>query len=209
MNKNKDVLNSIALINKLDNFLEREREKLYEKLMVEKIWEDFEMLVVPKIFDAYSKKQTFTEIKFNNTDVGQLYYVLHNLDNSAVEMINVDTLKINVTKIIHRIDKMENLKQVSVILAQILYEHLNGYSSKERQAIGENIIRFLYDSLTYSTTQGFIDAINEFTQHNEDCRYECYCCSSRKECGNNKYDPVSVDNSYLKEIIKILDSKNN
>lgn len=103
-----------------------------------------------------------------------------------------------------------NLHYASVVLAQNIIENLQNYTCGQREQIGESIIKFLYKWLykednVYEDTLDY--TLSEFDQHNKDCRYECYCCSSVESCtGEVDADKPNVLDNNIQNIIKILKS---
>ena len=101
----------------------------------------------------------------------------------------------------------KNLVQASVTVAQIFLDKLQvPYTYKED--IGEYTIKFLCKWL--GTQEDLDDALNDFRQHNEDCRYECYCCGGCRDEVENllSYDEPNVDDENIKKIINIIERIN-
>ena len=95
----------------------------------------------------------------------------------------------------------KNLVQASVTLAQIFLDKLQvPYTYKED--IGEYTIKFLCKWL--GTQEDLDDALNDFRQHNEDCRYECYCCWQCHDIEDFKMDEPNIKDEYVKNIKDLL-----
>lgn len=190
-------------------------DKLLEEFVDEKLQNEFESIIAPKIIEAANKGENIVEIDAKKTDSCQMYYMLQAIDPYSVSFSEDDynTLSVVTHRVAHKMHKLCNLKYVSVILAQIFYEYLDGYSIEEKKTISENLINFLFDTLTYPTYPASFDkkfALDQFEQHNECCRYECYCCSSKNECiKDDDYDPVSIDNPLIQNIIQVLNKEKN
>ena len=98
--------------------------------------------------------------------------------------------------------KMENnLLQTSITLAQVFVDNLEGYSHDDKMLIGENIIEFLYKWIG-SDNDNAEYALLEYSQHNTDCRNECYCCG-RCDIEIDKNEPSILDKN-IQNIINIL-----
>ena len=98
--------------------------------------------------------------------------------------------------------KMENnLLQTSVTLAQVFVDNLEGYSHDDKLLIGDSIIKFLYKWLG-SNDDNVEYALLEYSQHNTDCRNECYCCG-RCDIEIDKNEPSILDKN-IQNIINIL-----
>lgn len=95
-----------------------------------------------------------------------------------------------------------NLLLTSVTLAQTLVDNLERYDHNDREVIGENIIKFLYKWLG-SDEDNVEDALSEYSQHNTDCRYECYCCGQCKDAMLSKNEPNVLDEN-IQNIIRVL-----
>ena len=72
------------------------------------------------------------------------------------------------------------LLQGSITLAQIFVINMDGYDYRVKEDIGENIIRYIYKWFGKEDSDETQEAVDEFRQHNEDCRYECYCLSANR-----------------------------
>ena len=101
----------------------------------------------------------------------------------------------------------KNLVQASVTLAQIFLDKLQ-VPHTYKEDIGEYTIKFLCKWL--GTQEDLDDALNDFRQHNENCRYECYCCGDCKEELENLFsdDEPNIDDENIKEIINIIERIN-
>ena len=95
-----------------------------------------------------------------------------------------------------------NLLQTSVTLAQVFVDNLEGYSHYNKELIGENIIKFLYKWIG-SNNDDVEFALSQYSQHNTDCRYECYCCGQCEEIELENNEPNILDDN-IQNIIKIL-----
>lgn len=97
------------------------------------------------------------------------------------------------------LDKETEFKHAVVTLAQVIYEN-TGFVSN----VGENIIKFMYK---WFNPNGFnsYSALSEFAQHNEDCRYECYCCGQCQNTATEDDEP-NVNDEYIKNIIMAFSS---
>ena len=96
------------------------------------------------------------------------------------------------------------LLQGSITLAQIFVINMDGYDYRVKEDIGENIIRYIYKWFGKEDSDETQEAVDEFRQHNEDCRYECYCCG---ECeGHNDFpeNKPSINDKYIKNIQQLL-----
>ena len=95
-----------------------------------------------------------------------------------------------------------NLLLTSVTLAQTLVDNLERYDHSDREVIGESIIKFLYKWLG-SNEDNVEDALLEYSQHNTDCRYECYCCGQCEDVVLDKNEPNVLDKN-IQNIIRVL-----
>ena len=101
----------------------------------------------------------------------------------------------------------KNLVQTSVTLAQIFLDKLQvPYSYKED--IAKHIIEFLCKWL--GNKEDLNCALNDFAQHNKDCRYECYCCGACKDEIKDllSADEPNVDDENIKEILDDIERIN-
>lgn len=101
----------------------------------------------------------------------------------------------------------KNLVQASVTLVQTFLDNLNiPYTYKED--IGEYTIKFLCKWL--GNQEDLDNALDDFIQHNKDCRYECYCCGGcRDEVENLLPDnEPNVDDENIKEIVSVIERIN-
>ena len=94
-----------------------------------------------------------------------------------------------------------NLLQTSITLAQSFVDNLEVYTHENKMFIGENIIKFLYKWLG-SDDDDVEYALLEYSQHNTDCRHECYCCG-RCDIELDKNEPSILDKN-IQNIINIL-----
>lgn len=101
----------------------------------------------------------------------------------------------------------KNLVQASVTLAQIFLDKLQ-VPHTYKEDIGEYTIKFLCKWL--GTQEDLDDALNDFRQHNENCRYECYCCGTCKDEIENLLsdDEPNIDDENIKEIINVIERIN-
>lgn len=88
-----------------------------------------------------------------------------------------------------------NLLLASVTLAQTFVDNMEGYDHNERFNIGENIIKFIYKWL--GDNNDVETALLEYSQHNEDCRYECYCCGQCDDVTLDKNEPNVLDENIV------------
>lgn len=93
----------------------------------------------------------------------------------------------------------KNLVQASVTLAQVFLDGLKVPRSY-KEDMSENMIKFLCKWL--GNQEDMDNALNDFEQHNTDCRYECYCCGA---CRDEVEDLLSgnepnVNDENIKEI---------
>ena len=96
-----------------------------------------------------------------------------------------------------------NLLQTSVTLAQVFVDSLEGYSHDDKLLIGDSIIKFLYKWLG-SNDDNVEYALLEYSQHNTDCRYECYCCGQCHDIEDFKMDEPNIKDEYVKNIKDLL-----
>lgn len=96
------------------------------------------------------------------------------------------------------------LLQGSITLAQIFVNNMSGYNYNTKEDIGENIIRYIYKWYGNEYANEVQEAINEFRQHNEDCRYECYCCGQCEGHDDFSDKEPSINDEYIKNIEHLL-----
>ena len=105
----------------------------------------------------------------------------------------------------------KNTALAAVTLAQVFVDNLD-YTNfwRENYELGENIIKFIYKWLGGENEKDVDDALSIFYQHNDDCRFECFCCGQCEDALAEIPDSVpSVKDEYIKEIIRILQLKRN
>lgn len=95
------------------------------------------------------------------------------------------------------------LLQGSITLAQVFVTNMNYYNHQIKENIGENIIRYIYkwfgkdiDEVEY--------AVNEFKRHNDNCKFECYCCGQCEGCNNFPDNEPNINDEYIKNIDHLL-----
>lgn len=97
----------------------------------------------------------------------------------------------------------KNIEKLSVVLARLFVDNAKGINHESAIDIGKYVIKFINK---WAENDPLVP-LSDFEQHNNDCRFECYCCGQCEEIPLDSNNEPTIKDENIEEILKILQTE--